>query len=128
MIVLTSFSAKKNAGNIKNKTMTQTTENNILIAKFMGFTNEKNIGWYDNEMKMPKIVYDTQNGNCFNKLLFNESWDWLIPAVKKIMEYQHEKEDSELALIVRDALCDVSITGTYDAVVDFIKWYNQNKY
>ena len=30
-------------------------DNNKLIAEFMGFTSEKNIGWYDNNMMMQKI-------------------------------------------------------------------------
>ena len=45
-------------------------ESNKLIAEFMGFTNEKNIGWYDNQMLMSQNVYDNQDGNCFDELLF----------------------------------------------------------
>ena len=37
-------------------------KNNKLIAEFMGFTYEKNIGWYDNEMLMSQDVYDNQDG------------------------------------------------------------------
>lgn len=66
-------------------------ENNKLIAEFMGFTYEKNIGWYDNDMNMPQIVYDVQNGNCFNELLFDQSWDWLMPSCKKYMDLYPKK-------------------------------------
>ena len=55
---------------------------NKLIAEFMGFTQEKNIGWYDNDMLMSQNVYDSQDGNCFNELLFHTSWDWLMPVAK----------------------------------------------
>ena len=56
---------------------------NKLIAEFMGFTYEKNIGWYDNDMLMSQNVYDNQDGNCFDELLFDKSWDWLMPVVEK---------------------------------------------
>ena len=61
-----------------------TQENNQLIAEFMAFTQEKNIGWYDNDMLMSQNVYDSQDGNCFDELLFHTSWDWLMPVVEKI--------------------------------------------
>ena len=31
---------------------------------------QKNIGYYDNEMLLGQIIYDQQNGNCFDELLF----------------------------------------------------------
>ena len=65
--------------------MKTTEENNMLIAKFMGFKDSlesKNCTycrWYhpDNlgDMYFPE------------QLIYNESWDWLMPVVEKIFEY-----------------------------------------
>ena len=62
-----------------------TKESNALIAEFMEFT-ETEVGWYDNEMLMPEIVYEMNTGNCFTKLLFHKSWDWLIPVIEKLQK------------------------------------------
>jgi hypothetical protein len=90
---------------------------NELIAEFMGFTSEKNIGWYDNNMMMPQSVYDSQDGNCFDDLLFDKSWDWLMPVVEKIYQLGW---DNESILLVRDAVAEANLDSTYKAVVEFI--------
>lgn len=100
-------------------------ESNILIAEFIGFTYETNIGWYDNAMSMPQVVYDVKQGNCFEELLFDKSWDWLMPVVEMIKDNSLDEE--HLVNIIDDALTDCSLIGTYDAVVEFIKWYNETK-
>lgn len=89
-------------------------KDNKLIAEFMGFTYEKNIGWYDNEMLMSQNVYDNQDGNCFDELLFDKSWDWLMPVVEKI-ERQNE--------LIGSHILSTDIDKTYQAVVEFIKNY-----
>ena len=92
---------------------------NKLIAEFMGFTQEKNIGWYDNDMLMSQNVYDSQDGNCFNELLFHTSWDWLMPVVQNI-EQDCEGVPQEMLNISLYS----DINEVYKAVVEFIK--NQN--
>jgi len=99
-------------------------ENNKLIAEFMGFTYEKNIGWYDNEMLMPQLIYDAQQGNCFDELLFGESWDWLMPAVIKCFN-KHEEMSNDLNFKLNDALLTTNIDRLYDTVVEFIKQTNK---
>jgi hypothetical protein len=109
-------------------------KDNKLIAEFMGFTYEKNIGWYDNDMNMPQIVYDVQNGNCFNELLFDQSWDWLIPVVEKIERDSFDLFGEYEDTIINGCSCfiysnseNISTTETskfkavYSAVVDYIK-------
>jgi hypothetical protein len=99
-------------------------ENNRLIAEFMGFTYEKNIGWYDNEMNMPQIVYDVQNGNCFDELLFNSSWDWLMPVVVECFDRQEEVSD-DLSFKLNDTLLETNIESLYKIVVEFINQLNK---
>ncbi len=94
---------------------------NKLIAEFMGFTLEKNIGWYDNNMMMPQNVYDTQNGNCFDELLFDNSWDWLMPVVERIEQVIQGVPQQMLHLSLYSTIDEV-----YQAVVEFIKEYNKD--
>ena len=104
-------------------------ENNKIIAEFMGFTFEKNIGYYDNEMLLEQIVYEQQNGNCFDELLFDKSWDWLMVVVKKILKdfYKLNPCPIYLKMNIEKVLNEVNIDATYNSCVEFIKWYNQNK-
>ena len=98
---------------------------NELIAEFMGFTSEKNIGWYDNNMMMPQNVYDTNNGNCFDELLFDKSWDWLMPVVDKIEDYLSDNVGK--VGYFDECLSSNNLDVRYQAVVEFIKQYNDEK-
>ena len=99
---------------------------NRLIAEFMGFTQEKNIGWYDNDMLMSQNVYDTNNGNCFDELLFDQSWDWLMPVVVKLFDDEYNEFDGvgDLSFRLNDTLLETNLDSLYSIVVEFIK--NQN--
>ena len=94
---------------------------NKLIAEFMGFSYEKNIGYYDNEMLLSQCVYDLNGGNCFDELLFHKSWDWLMPVVSKCFK---TGDDTHQWDNIMDTLftCDKNIV--YAQVVEFIKEYN----
>ena len=102
----------------------ETVENNKLIAKFMGW----------NERVLPVslggarcwITYCGKTGSygCeVGKEHFHNDWAWLMPVISVIKD--NSLEEYHLIDIIDDALTDVSIRGTYDAVVEFIKWYNK---
>ena len=119
-------------------------ESNKLIAEFMGF--KESIIYHDNK----KYDYVIPNGftliketettiesewceilmeqdNCMvEDLLFNSSWDWLIPVLSKIDDIcgidLHEWDAS-----IDDALCTKNISIAWRECVGFIKWYNKNK-
>ena len=95
---------------------------NKVIAEFMGFTSDENLGWDDNNMMMPQIVYDTNGGNDFDELLFDQSWDWLIPVVQTI-EAECEGVPQELI----DLSLYSNLSDVYWAVVEFINEYNKTK-
>jgi len=101
-------------------------ESNKIIAEFMGFTYEKNIGWYDNDMLMSQNVYDNQDGNCFDELLFDKSWDWLMPVVEKCLIGEAEREDF-IYQEIYEGLTNISLSQTYKAVIEFIKNYNKDE-
>lgn len=131
-------------------TQEQIQESNQLIAQFMG---AKVI----NDTDYNYAVYRFENrkpGDCYlHQMEYHSSWDWLMPVVEKIEAMGHktiigggdywgnymnilfgknEKEHRELLLTV-DAETkamnkgDSKIEAVYSTVVDFIKWYNQQK-
>ncbi len=102
------------------------TEQKILVvAKFAGFTKEKNLGWYDNEMLLPQHIYDVNQGNCFNEneLLFSVSWDWLMPIISKCREEQIHGSQY-LINNIEHRLLKNDILSTFYNVFEFIQFYN----
>ena len=97
-------------------------EDNKLIAEFLGF-QQTNIGWYDTE----EVLLRTEIDNTFDNLKFHTDWNWLMKVVEKIDEVcgidLHEWDEH-----INNALCSKSLHTTYNACIEFIKWYNeQNK-
>jgi hypothetical protein len=63
-----------------------------------------------------------------NNLRYHSSWDWLMPVLKKIDESEVElNEDSNLIGDITHGLVSIDIQMTFEAVIEFIKWYNENK-
>lgn len=64
-------------------------------------------------------------------LKFHSSWDWLMPVVRKIVEYCcNESEEAFMSDQYTAVLETVSLAVIEDAwkvVVEFIQWYNENK-
>jgi hypothetical protein len=115
-----------------------TTEKNKLIAEFMGLVYLPHLNQYHNS-----------EGYNVGELQYNSEWNWLMPVVKKIEEIALEEvegsykvhrfnvkiesfyciitdgKDEHRELIVADDGDKKS--NVYYAVVEFIKWYNENK-
>ena len=90
---------------------------NKLIAEFMGL--ETPDGCYFEHL--------TKEGNrelTHHILLeYHTSWDWLMPVVSKILTNENYIDLTQRENIM-DSLPYGMIEDTYDAVVKFIKWYN----
>ena len=117
-------------------------ENNKLIAEFMMF---ETVG------DLHLIPFDNTDNDTYlpEHMKFHSSWDWLMPVVDKIedfftiggneLEFQVVTYEDEIKVIAKhphkawETLVEVSADGsgkkenTYKAVVEFIKWYNENK-
>jgi hypothetical protein len=105
--------------------------NNKLIAEFLGF-QQTNIGWYDSE----EVLLITERDNTFDDLKFNTDWNWLMEAVDKIESFGYD-------VFINTCVCRITDVGqnmfediecfvndnkrqaTYNALVEFIKWYNE---
>ena len=80
------------------------------------------------------------------ELEYHSSWDWLMPVVEKIESIKTEEggysvqiEDNECIIftsqhqrelghgLIEYNTPQAKLMATYKAVVEFIKWYNENK-
>jgi len=69
--------------------MKTTTENNKIIAAFMGLsycTKHQYEGWYKNAEFNERIC-------DFDGLKYHSSWDWLMPVVEKICRTEIVQDD-----------------------------------
>jgi hypothetical protein len=102
-------------------------EENKMIAEFMGIEiDSANIGFVD--------------GRCFfvSDMPYRTSWDWIMPVVERIEAmpfYVHIDGTSCLitSSITRSGIKDIYVSSntkpeaTYQAVINFIKFYNKEK-
>ena len=108
--------------------MENITENNKLIAEFMGLSEIA---------KTNGIVFKDNNTDEIHLIKYNSDWNWLMPVIKEI----GDKTDFELVMGYgycywnnegEQPLGDFEggysdIIYIYSAVASFIKWYNENK-
>jgi hypothetical protein len=112
------------------------TESNKLIAEFMGV-----LGGNPYEYPQFERLVDTGSGygwsDLYNhtQLKYHTSWDWLMPVVEKIegMGF-YVRIAGEDCTISKNSKFSAITTfsgmkkeATYKAVVEFIKWCNENK-
>ena len=103
-----------------------TTENNKLIAEFMGLHKEVfksgNLNYYIRKL----------NGGSWyeeHELSYDLSWDWLMPVVDKIKILVMEDDSDELYNSeewdnITNTLVQIEIKSVYKVVVEFIKEHN----
>ena len=102
-------------------------ENNKLIAEFMDLETPNGV-YYEHLTKdghRSKLTH-------FMLLEYHESWDWLMPVVEKCLEKHNNLIDGRDVIdtsypSIAQALQVVSLKETYQAVVNFIKTYNNEK-
>ena len=93
-------------------------KNNRLIAEFMGYSqaypNYSNATYWYKKNNPPLTI-----------LLYNISWDWLIPCCKKIItEFPGYNNDIYIENIIKAGM-SYDINEVYQTVVEFIKWHNK---
>jgi hypothetical protein len=127
--------------------MTTTENNNKLIAEFMeavtiGAGKHTLIAFPDTKIEGGGLI---SNNRSISDLHYHTSWYWLMPVVEKIEEITIEDNNMTIKshrFLVEIVLgsCEIydsvssSVVGsgdygnkldsTYNAVVEFIKWYN----
>ena len=108
-----------------------TSENNKLIAKFMGIYHYRR-GVYE------MFVFEDDNHRTEIDLYYHSDWNWLMEVIEfiessprfdvQILQYGAIILDEQVEVVnnVADFSFSCKIEHTYDAVVKFIKWYNDN--
>ena len=104
------------------------TENNKIIAKFMGFEIKNKINYVPpslpNCMKNAEHLKVDKSEN----LPFHNDWNWLMEVVEKIFsldDYYHFKQTlGQFDTSIRDRFPNKE--GVYTQCIEFIKWYNEN--
>ena len=121
-------------------------ENNKLIAEFMGvFDKILSTGnmhswsdapfYYTTEDTREKVI---KNISKYSK--YSKDWNWLMEVVEKIENLSKEGETYMFSItkfsarvtykgsrIVDLPIDNTKIEAVYNACVEFIKWYNENK-
>ena len=119
-------------------------ENNKLIAKFMGWNEHPKYNTYvinlDPKRKTPYWSNINYEGSLddFN---YHSSWDWLMQVIEKIEEMVDKNDTHYNVLSSRTSLListhsnpeyivnynENKLKAHWLTIVEFIKWYNQNK-
>lgn len=120
-------------------------KDNKLIAEFMGVQYKSDEDYIKNLKEMRENGIYFEQGYMESELNYHESWDWLMSVVEKIERQEREYEEGfsysiqiefDNAVIwkhseFQESIRIVEISGsnrfdaTYNAVLEFIKWYNE---
>jgi hypothetical protein len=99
-------------------------EGNKLIAEFMGY--KRNDGYSGDFARLKHWNIEPFGWHDDEQLKYHSSWDWIMPVVAKIMFTSWNMTDSlKQCFLVRESIDWIEVEKTWLAVVDFIKWYNQ---
>jgi len=112
-------------------------DNNKLIRDFMGVNYSKGVLGDSRIYFKIKVAYmDDEIISAEEDFRYHISWDWLMPVVDKI------ENDCSHEVVVFGDHCHINQgdthdmgysskgskkESTYQAVIEFIKWYNVNK-
>jgi hypothetical protein len=112
-----------------------TTENNKIIAKFMGFEIKNKINYVPSSL--PKCMKDAEHlkVNKSENLPFHNDWNWLMEVVEKIRSIDNKAKGNFRTSLLHYQRNNRTIFGlsilegkeyVYNACLEFIKWYNEN--
>lgn len=102
--------------------------NNELIARFMGWSPDDRYEksgdfhvWTSKESKNAIL-------GCY--LNYDSDWNWLMTAIDKVFKSLVGivvDKSFRLEAKIKESLLKVDIKETWNWVVEYIKWYNENK-
>jgi methyl coenzyme M reductase subunit D len=99
-------------------------QDNRLIAEFLGLKE------IITENEFLSMEHKFNNPTIVEYLKYNHDWNWLMPVIEKCLigEAEHSsKIANETIKCIYECLCSQNISETYNSVVTFIKWYNEQK-
>ena len=109
-----------------------TTENNILLAEFLGYSKT--------HPDYPNSTYWYKKGEQpLSILLFNSDWNWLMKVVDKIESLGYDVNIKGISCNITPILSSEIIVGlvlgdksrkielVYLSCIEFVKWYNNKQ-
>lgn len=116
-----------------------TQEGNELIALFMGYK----LGWWiPGEKQVKQYLSPNDKALYLKDFKYHCSWNWLMPVVEKIesleLTYSNRPYFPRVELINKVCVIELrtetlafpgksKIEATWTTVIEFIKWYNEEK-
>jgi hypothetical protein len=115
---------------------------NKLIAEFMGLLHVDDDKYMNNlrEMKSNGIFFE--QGYMTSELMYDTDWNWLMDVVDKIESFVDDDKCAKYNFIIEQSFVEIidnntsdtivetdeetKIESIYQAVIKFIKWYEQN--
>jgi hypothetical protein len=113
-----------------------TTENNKLLAEFLGYKTYKMNG-------VLNVHYSEVNVRTIQDTHYHTDWNWLMQVVEKIESLGYcliiggrttknyceiRGEADDFTTKYSDSYGETKIEAVYNACIEFVKWYNeQNK-
>ena len=94
--------------------------NNKLIAEFMGLSIKEGVCYYTDADDMFPMGIEVEEPY----LPYDKSWDWLMPVVEKCLDVSNDDNIEDFYSIQNVV---PNIEATYQAVVEFIKEYNDER-
>ncbi len=99
--------------------METTVDKNKVIDEFMGVVHKQEFIQHKGEWRMSYSTYES-------------NWNELMPVVNKIRSMYNSTEVYEHAAIliiddIAEGCTEANILQTYNAVYEFITWYNKEK-
>ena len=91
-----------------------TTENNKIIAEFMG----KDV------LYETHVQHETASKLKVTSMKYHSDWGWLMEVVHKITILE-EFQEWEFNSLFWEVFCQIDITEIYNQVVLFIEYYNE---
>jgi|ERR1035437_2115565 hypothetical protein len=103
-------------------------EGNKLIAEFVGKeVPHTQMTFAGNRITTYVKVSDLGDEDWKRVMLcYHSSWNYLMPVVEKILKTDTGTLDV-YSLYVSDSLRTANINDVFEAVIDYIKWYNKYK-
>jgi len=118
--------------------MKNTVENNILLAEFLGWdVNE------DGTIELPLELANHWQGESreLDCLVFHKNWNWIMLVVDKVESlgfsvsihtdtcYVAHNTDKCIETIINISDYKLGkLKVVYNACIQFVKWYNENKH
>lgn len=98
--------------------MENLTDNNKLIAEFMGaFIEGNGFMYFPSEGRHHRLT----------EIKYHSSWDWLMPVVEKCVNFCVDKNHDEWTGHILDSLSHFDKHELCSVLTEFMNWYNLNK-